>query len=141
MFLVNSRQGIVRCGPACAGQSLSLSYGHFFAEFLQELSPVHLSALTLTHLCRFSVRIPSFLTLKSFSGKSARPRCPGRTQNFPHSFPDVTSGSKHGCKSNNTHEVLLFVSLSKKGGRAGILTSCPSLYTLRRTTKARLTLG
>jgi hypothetical protein len=32
--------------------------GSFFAEFLHEVSPVHLGALTPTHLCRFAVRLP-----------------------------------------------------------------------------------
>jgi len=35
------------------GKPISRSYGRLFAEFLQELSPVHLGALTPAYLCRF----------------------------------------------------------------------------------------
>jgi hypothetical protein len=64
VFLVNSWQKIFRCGPAphstfevrirasnseCgAGQALSLTYGRFFAEFLEDLSLVRLTLLELT---------------------------------------------------------------------------------------------
>ena len=48
MFLVNSWQKIFRCGPSCEGQALSLTYGRFFAEFLEDLSLVRLTLLELT---------------------------------------------------------------------------------------------
>lgn len=52
MFLVNSRQEIFRCGPLHTrrhgGQTLSRSYGRFFAEFLEDLSLVRLSLLDST---------------------------------------------------------------------------------------------
>ena len=51
MFLLNSRQEIFRCGPSYPkidGQTLSLSYGRFFAEFLEDLSLVRLSLLDST---------------------------------------------------------------------------------------------
>lgn len=51
MFLLNSRQEIFRCGPCYPkvnGQTLSLSYGRFFAEFLEDLSLVRLSLLDST---------------------------------------------------------------------------------------------
>ena len=49
MFLVNSWQEIFRCGPnIAAGQALSLTYGRFFAEFLEDLSLVRLTLLELT---------------------------------------------------------------------------------------------
>ena len=35
------------CGLACAGQTLSRSYGRFFAEFLGDLSLVRLGLLAL----------------------------------------------------------------------------------------------
>ncbi len=47
VFLLNSRQGIFRCGPTCVGQALSLTYGCFFAEFLEDLSLVRLGLLDL----------------------------------------------------------------------------------------------
>ena len=51
MFLLNSRQEIFRCGPnrpKTLGQTLSRSYGRFFAEFLEDLSLVRLSLLDST---------------------------------------------------------------------------------------------
>jgi len=48
VFLLNSRQEIFRCGPTCVGQALSLSYGRYFAEFLEDLSLVRLSLLDST---------------------------------------------------------------------------------------------
>ena len=48
MFLVNSRQRDFRCGPSCEGQALSLSYGRFFAEFLNDDSLVPLGLLALS---------------------------------------------------------------------------------------------
>lgn len=50
MFLLNSRQEIFRCGPYPEGfgRTLSLSYGRFFAEFLEDLSLVRLSLLDST---------------------------------------------------------------------------------------------
>ena len=51
MFLVNSRLGIILCGPAPAyagkGLTLLLTYGRFFAEFLEDLSLVRLGLLAL----------------------------------------------------------------------------------------------
>ena len=47
MFLVNSRQRNFRCGSTCVEQALSLSYGRFFAEFLEDLSLVRLALLEL----------------------------------------------------------------------------------------------
>jgi hypothetical protein len=48
VFLINSRQEIFRCGPHCWGRTLSLSYGRYFAEFLEDLSLVRLSLLDST---------------------------------------------------------------------------------------------
>ena len=50
MFLINSRQEIFRCGLSPEGlrRALSLSYGRFFAEFLEDLSLVRLSLLDST---------------------------------------------------------------------------------------------
>ena len=48
MFLVNSCQENFHCGPSCEGQALSLTYGRFFAEFLEDISLVHLGLLALT---------------------------------------------------------------------------------------------
>ncbi len=48
------------------------TYDRLIAEFLQELSLVHLGALTPTYLCRFPVRVLYWLTLRDFSRKQAR---------------------------------------------------------------------
>lgn len=64
VFLLNSRQGYVCCSPdLSSGQSIFQSYGRFFAEFLNEVSPIDLGALTPAHLCRFAVRSPLDMTL------------------------------------------------------------------------------
>jgi len=59
VFLINSRLGsfIEALNPCGLGQSISKTYGRCIAEFLNEVSPVHLSTLILVHLCRFAVRI------------------------------------------------------------------------------------
>ena len=70
VFLINSRQGNFRCAPAkskaYAGEALSRSYGRLFAEFLWELSPVHLGTLTPAHLCRFCGTDPSLIDISIF---------------------------------------------------------------------------
>ena len=53
--------------PKWWGKVLLQTYDHFFAEFLQELSLVHLSILTPAYLCRFMVRTrQNFPPLKIF---------------------------------------------------------------------------
>ena len=54
MFLINSRLGIILCGPAAfaKGQTLLLTYGRFFAEFLEDLSLVRLTLLELNTCVR-----------------------------------------------------------------------------------------
>jgi hypothetical protein len=46
--------GIFRCGQPCGWQSISLSYGRFFAEFLNEGSLVHLRLLAQSTCVGFS---------------------------------------------------------------------------------------
>jgi len=58
VFLVNSRQGNVRCAPIYIGEALSRSYGRLFAEFLGQESPIGLGTLAPAHLCWFAVRAP-----------------------------------------------------------------------------------
>jgi hypothetical protein len=70
MFLVNSRQGVFRCGPHYCGQALSLTYGRFFAEFLEDLSLVRLGLLDLT-TCVGLRYGPNIFNLRSFSRKRA----------------------------------------------------------------------
>ena len=70
MFLVNSRKAYACCGPSFDGQALSRSYGHFFAEFLNDGSLVRLGTLVPTHLCRITVRFPHAIALETFLGTS-----------------------------------------------------------------------
>ena len=48
VFLINSWQENFNCGPSCEGQALSLTYGRFFAEFLEDILLVRLGLLDLT---------------------------------------------------------------------------------------------
>ena len=50
------------------GEGILRTYACFFAEFLNEVSPVHLGALTPAHLCRFSVRNPLDNIFQTFPG-------------------------------------------------------------------------
>jgi len=58
VFLVNSRQGNIRCAPIYIGEALSRSYDRLFAEFLGQESPIGLGTLAPAHLCWFAVRAP-----------------------------------------------------------------------------------
>lgn len=70
MFLVNSRLGNINCGPSCEGQTLLLTYGRFFAEFLGDLSLVRLALLEL-NTC-VGLRYGSYVDkFRSFSWKRA----------------------------------------------------------------------
>ena len=69
MFLINSRQGIIRCGLHCWRQALSLTYGRFFAEFLEDLSLVRLSLLDST-TC-FGFRYGSSIVLRQLADLEA----------------------------------------------------------------------
>ena len=72
MFLVNSRQGIILCGPASyeKGLTLLLTYGRFFAEFLEDLSLVRLGLLALNTCVGLRYGLYS-IKLRSFSWKRA----------------------------------------------------------------------
>ena len=120
MFLINSRQGVFRCAPAkskaYAGEALSRGYGRFFAEFLQELSPVRLGALTPAHLCRFCGTGPLLITLQGFSRKAAHPSSPNKwTSPQPLDFKKKSLGK--GRESNNPLGLLTFAPFRiSKGG-------------------------
>jgi len=70
VFLINSRQAYFSCGPSCEGQALLLTYGRFFAEFLEDLSLVRLGLLDLTTCVGFRYGSNLF-NLRSFSWKRA----------------------------------------------------------------------
>ena len=59
-----------RCGPNKLGQAIFRSYGRFFAEFLEDLSLVHLGLLALITCVglRYGVLM---VMLRSFSWKRA----------------------------------------------------------------------
>lgn len=68
--MVNSWQKIFRCGLHCWRQALSLTYGRFFAEFLEDLSLVRLSLLDLNTCVGFRYGRYT-LKLRSFSWNRA----------------------------------------------------------------------
>jgi len=128
MFLINSRQGYFRCGRlqlySCWRQSILRTYGRFFAEFLQELSLVHLSTLTLTYLCRFEVRF-LYPTAEVFLGRIFKKVAPAVAKAPP--APQKAQKSK----SNNALLPQFSVASVTKYRRAGILTGCPSPTSFR----------
>jgi len=73
VFLVNSRQGNVRCAlnqsKARFREGFLRTYARFFAEFLREASLVRLGTLTPGHLFRFSGTGTLDLTLEAFLGR------------------------------------------------------------------------
>ena len=73
MFLLNSRQGSCAAGDAMKHrQPLLRTYGHCFAEFLNEGSPDHLGTITPAHLSWFAVRAARQEIVRRFSGKQLR---------------------------------------------------------------------
>ena len=76
MFLINSCQENFHCGRVkslrSTRQALSLTYGRFFAEFLEDISLVRLGLLALTTCVglRYGSRKDN---LRSFSWKRALP--------------------------------------------------------------------
>ena len=70
MFLVNSRSGIILFSLSCERQALSLTYGRFFAEFLEDLSLVRLALLEL-NTCVGLRYGPHIVMLRGFSWKRA----------------------------------------------------------------------
>jgi hypothetical protein len=120
VFLVNSCQKIFRCGPSGEGQALSLTYGRFFAEFLEDLSLVRLTLLELTTCVglrygRHVLKLRSFSwnrALYSFLLRRRRSRfCseympPDFPNRPPHSTnPNPIMGSKYSNPSlHRTHD-------------------------------------
>lgn len=52
------------------GEGLSRSYARFFAEFLNEESPVRLIRFRTAYLCWFYGTVSTLLTLEAFLGTS-----------------------------------------------------------------------
>ena len=130
MFLVNSWQKIFRCGPSCEGQALSLTYGRFFAEFLEDLSLVRLSLLDL-NTCVGLRYGRHALKLRSFSWNRApyspSPRRAMLRFRSEYCVPDLPKTPPHGTDPNpimgsrynnpSLHRICV---------GQGILTLCPS---------------
>ncbi len=68
--MVNSRLGNFNCGPSCEGRTLLLTYGRFFAEFLEDLSLVRLALLELNTCVGLRYGSNVFM-LRGFSWKRA----------------------------------------------------------------------
>ncbi len=106
------------------------TYGRFFAEFLNEDSPVHLRLLASPTCVGF--RYGRFqLDSRGFSRQRAQQSCPG----YPKLLKSLglvwrgfayTTSSAYQCKSNNTLCLQHCVAPLKTENGAGILTGCPS---------------
>ena len=74
---VKQSPGPAHCGPprlfTPQRASLLPKLRDYFAEFLNEGSPVHLGVLTPAHLCRFAVRAPHSIPPRAFLGPGDRP--------------------------------------------------------------------
>ncbi len=127
--------GVVCCTPPCGGESLSRTYGHCFAEFLNEGSPDHLGAHTPTHLCWFAVRTASQDNARRFSGKQLHPQRLGlapalsRDTSPLNEQPDLPSCSDYGAAQGKSYTLAGCVTSSRRANwltGAGISTCCPS---------------
>ena len=111
MFLINSRQGYFNCAPPCGREALSLTYGRFFAEFLEDLSLVRLGLLDLTTCVGllYGVRL---IRAKRFFLEACSIKSLLSKQEISASLGVVmpgftwTSSSRHEPKSNNGLDIL-----------------------------------
>jgi hypothetical protein len=135
VFLVNSRQGFFCCSPYFYGQAFLRTYGRFFAEFLDEDSPVRLGVLhqptcvgfRYGHLTISSRGFSRKRALQNFSKIAQRNFHDTRNRALP-PLADLPASIPYAInvKSNNTFCILHFVTPSKLLDGAGILTCCPS---------------
>ena len=58
------------------------TYGHYFAEFLNEVLPVHLSTFTLADLCQITVRNLLVSVVENFPGSVLTEILPPEGENF-----------------------------------------------------------
>lgn len=108
VFLVNSRQRDFSCGPHCCGQALSRSYGRFFAEFLNEDSPVPLGLLALS-TCVGLRYGATHAHLRDISRKALRSNRHGKNRTFlqradfviKDSIPDLPGTQSFASKTPN----------------------------------------
>ena len=143
MFLVNSRQRDFRCGPteayASRGQTLSLTYGRFFAEFLKSKSLVPLGLLALSTCVGFRYGCLC-ISPRCFSWKALHLNRSGKNRNFPrYSLAIIkdrcidllhTKASYQERQTIKALKLVSFVPSSEYIGRARILTGYPSAAAL-----------
>jgi hypothetical protein len=124
---------VVCCGSTLrVKRALSLSYGHYFAEFLNEGSLVHLGTFMPTHLCWFAVRILYAITLRGFSRHFRFPNCQPSMANsrreleFRQRICLLAFLLPRDDNSRKSLRMRKCVPPSNTYRSAGILTSCPS---------------
>ena len=101
MFLLNSRQKNFSCGPSCEGQTLSQSYGRFFAEFLNEESLVPLGLLALFTCVGLRYGINT-VNLRSFSWEALRLNCTDKNQHFSRDANVAFAALRRICLSQHS---------------------------------------
>ena len=103
---VKQSLGVFSCGPARAGQALSLTYGRCIAEFLNEDSPIHLRLLAPPTCVGFRYG-RCYFNSRDFSRQNAGQSCPAEAGLLTglgvmrHGFAYAASLT-YQCKSNNT---------------------------------------
>ena len=102
VFLINSRLGFFSCGPHCCGQALLLTYGRYFAEFLEDHSPVRLGLLDLTTCVGLWYGL-IINNLRNFSWKRALLHLFWRTRKFLLSLDVVYHDQSPDFPGNHPH--------------------------------------
>ncbi len=139
MFLINSRQRYFRCGLSCERQALSLTYGRFFAEFLNEDSLVPLRILSSPTSVGLRYDVHN-LNLEVFLGRLFCCISPGKPEPYRNArtttlksatriFLD-SSAYRPKRQTIKAHSSLSSVTSSHSCARAGILTGFPSATVL-----------
>ena len=139
MFLINSRQRYFRCGPTCVGQALLLTYGRFFAEFLNEdsLVPLRILSSPTSVGLRYDAHV---LNLEDFLGRLFRCIALGKPKTYRIARDSTLKSAARICldyiaylpkrQTIKAHSIISSVSPSHKHARAGILTGFPSATVL-----------
>ena len=134
MFLLNSWQRYFRCGPTCVGQALLLTYGRFFAEFLNEDSLVPLRILSSPTSVGLRYDVHN-LNLEDFLGRLFCCISLGKPKPYRDARRSLLKAATRIYLDNTTyrpkrqtikaHSSLSSVSPSHSCARAGILTGFP----------------
>jgi hypothetical protein len=134
VFLINSRQRYFRCGLPCGRQALSLTYGRFFAEFLNEDSLVPLRILSSPTSVGLRYDVHN-LNLEDFLGRLFSCISPGKPEPYrvarnstlksdARIYLDITAYLPKR-QTIKAHRIISSVSPSHSCARAGILTGFP----------------